>query len=490
MTQLLLTNQKAILFYEKHQHLDFNAMNALFVDVLEKLIDSLSDKIDNSQNTLLIQELTKRMSSIENVVSTQSDAVEQMRGSITSLSSQLHSQVSGIFATHIDSLSNTLREIVKSNNNDSEKNIIRELSVNNELFLNKINSLTDNSEMRNLFSQEVDKLNSAISNGGLSGDKIGDMLTQSRVSLDQSIQEKINSLLSSSNSTNTSMFTELISRLEKTSSTLETVDTYFQKQSGSNTKGKQGEGKLELLLSETFPNASVVNTAGQTAKGDFLLERKDKNKILIDTKDYETVVPIKEVEKIIRDVELNRCHGILISQNSGIAQKDDFEINVHDNNIIVFIHKSLYDPAKIMLAVNIIDHLEPILLKNKENYEESISSDLLMLINREYQELASSKLNLINSIKKTQQELITQVQKLELPTLTKYLETKYANTGKAAFKCDNCCTFYGKNSKSLAAHQRKCKKNVVIASIEEPTENVVINIEPHQMTIETAFSQN
>jgi hypothetical protein len=200
-------------------------------------------------------------------------------------------------------------------------------------------------------------------------------------------------------------------------------------------------------------------------------------------------VPIKEVEKIIRDVELNRCHGILISQNSGIAQKDDFEINVHDNNIIVFIHKCLYDPAKIMLAVNIIDHLEPILLKNKENYEESISSDLLMLINREYQELASSKLNLINSIKKTQQELITQVQKLELPTLTKYLETKYANTGKAAFKCDICGTFYGKNAKSLAAHQRKCKKNVVAASIEPPSENIVINTEPQQMTIETAFSQ-
>ena len=479
MSQFVLTNPKVIEFYEKHQHLDFNTMNVLFVDVLEKLIDSLSDKIDNSQNTLLIQELTKRMASIENVVGNQSEAVKQIHSDVSSLSSQLHNQVSGIFANHIDSLANSLREIVKSNNNDSEKNIIRELSVNNELFLNKINSLTDNSEIRNLFSQEVDKLNNAISNGGLNGDKISEMLTQTRVSLDGSIQEKINSLLSSSNSANTSMFTELISRLEKTSSTLETVDTYFQKQSGSNTKGKQGEGKLEILLSETFPNASVVNTAGQTAKGDFLLERKDKNKILIDTKDYETVVPIKEVEKIIRDVELNRCHGILISQNSGIAQKDDFEINVHDNNIIVFIHNCSYDPFKIVLAVNIIDHLEPILLKNKENYEESISSDLLMLINREYQELASSKLNLINSIKKTHQDLISQVQKLELPALTKYLETKYANTGKAAFKCDICNTFYGKNSKSLAAHQRKCKKAIHISTDNEnviTTNNIVTSV--------------
>ena len=494
MSQFILSNQKAITFYKKHQHLDFNAMNALFVDVLEKLIDSLSDKIDNSQNILLIQELASRMESIEKTITSQGDfllsqneAVNKMQNDVSSISSQLHTHVSGIFATHIDSLSNSLREIVKSNNNDSEKNIIRELTINNDLFLNKINSLTDNSEIRTLFTQEVEKLNHIVSNGGLSTDKISDMLTQSRITLDQSIQDKINSLLSSSNSTNTSMFTELISRLEKTTSTLDTVDIYFQKQNGSNTKGKQGEGKLELLLSESFPSASVVNTAGQTAKGDFILERKERNKILIDTKDYETVIPIKEVEKIIRDVELNRCHGILISQNSGIAQKNDFEINVHDNNIIIFIHKCCYDPFKIVLAVNIIDHLEPILLKNKEKYEESISSDLLMLINREYQELASSKLNLINSIKKTQQELITQVQKLELPALTKYLETKYANTGKAAFKCENCGTFYGKNPKSLAAHQRKCKKIVVTPLSAD--ENIVINTELQQTNIAT-FCQN
>jgi hypothetical protein len=480
MSQFILSNEKAIAFFKKHPHLDFDAMNSILVDVLETLIDSLSDKIDNSQNTLLIQELTKRMSSIETTITSQNKAVNKMQNDVSSISTQLHTHVSGIFANHIDSLATSLREIVKSNNNDSEKNIIQRLTTNNELFLSKISSLTDNSEIRQLFSQEVQKLNQVISNDTLNTETISQMLLKTRDSLDSSIQDRINSLLSSSSASNTSMFTELISRLEKTSSTLETVDNYFQKQSGSNTKGKQGECKLELLLSETFPNASVVNTAGKTAKGDFLLERKEKSKILIDTKDYDTVIPIKEVEKIIRDVELNRCHGILISQNSGIAQKDDFEINVHDNNIIIFIHNCNYDTFKIVLATNIIDHLEPILLKNKENYEESISSDLLMMINREYQELAASKLNLINSIKKTHQELITQVQKLELPALTKYLETKYANTGKAAFKCDICNVFYGKNSKSLAAHQRKCKKTFN-KSI-DTGENIVIDTE-YQPTI-------
>ena len=486
MSEFILSNQRAIDFFSKHTHLDFNTINVMFVDILEKLMDSLSDKIDNSQNTLLIQELAKRINTIESSVSKQQTTMQEMRVDVSSISSQLQQQVTGIFANQIDSLISSMREIVKSNNNDSEKNIIRELTRDNELFLNKINSLTDNSEIRAFFSQTIEQVNQTISkSSSLSPEKINELLLQNRVALDGSIQEKINSLLSSSNSSNTSMFTELITRLEKTTSTLDTVDSYFQKQSGSNSKGKQGEGKLEIILSDIFPNASIVNTSGMTAAGDFLIERTDKSKILIDTKDYETVVPIKEVEKIIRDVEVNRCHGILISQNSGISQKNDFEINIHDNNIIIFIHKCLYDPFKISLAVNIIDHLEPILLENKDNYEESISSDLLTLINREYQELASSKLNLINSIKKTQQDLIGQVQKLELPALTKYLETKFANTGKAAFKCNICNAFYGKNAKSLSAHQRKCKK--INAEITNSSDNVIIETEPQVPHIENTI---
>ena len=235
---------------------------------------------------------------------------------------------------------------------------------------------------------------------------------------------------------------------------------------GSTTKGKLGETKLELVLSEMYPSASIKNTAGLTACGDFIVERKERNKILIDTKDYETVVPIKEVEKILRDIEENYCHGILISQNSGIAQKEDFEINIHHNNIIVFIHHGNYDSEKIRLAVNIIDHLEPFISSKQSEESEAISSETLFFINKEYQELVSQKLNLIHNIKKQQQDIIAQIQKLDLPMLTSYLNQKFANTGKTAFHCDICNAFAGKNAKSLAAHQRKCQKNINIDTSE------------------------
>ena len=37
---------------------------------------------------------------------------------------------------------------------------------------------------------------------------------------------------------------------------------------------------------------------------------------------------VKEVEKMLRDIEVHNCNGILVSQSSGIAQKNDFEIQI------------------------------------------------------------------------------------------------------------------------------------------------------------------
>ena len=163
---------------------------------------------------------------------------------------------------------------------------------------------------------------------------------------------------------------------------------------------------------------------------------------------------------MIRDVEKQNFHGILISQNSGIAQKNDFEINVHDHKIIVFLHNVKYNSEKIKMAFNIIDHLEPYLVNNtndnNEEGEEVISNELLALINKEYQELVSQKLNLIQTIRKSQGDLILQVQKMDLPALTSYLDKKFANTGKTGLVCDVCNVFIGKNPKSLAAHKRRC----------------------------------
>ena len=439
MSNFQLSDPKVLKFINDNPHLDFNQLCGIFVDIIEKLKFNVSEQIDNSQNNKLLQNLLLKMERLEE---NQSQHIQN----------------------NLDILTQNMRDMIKANNHDNEKTIISLITQNNELFINKIDSISNNDSLSQYISSELKQINESIisetSRLNLSETQIIEkinLLFQHKYS---ELEKTIQTHLECNANTQNTNFSTILSRLDQNSSTMNLVDEYFHKQIGSTNKGKLGETKLELILSELYPSALIKNTSGSTACGDFIIERKEKNKILIDTKDYDTCVPPKEVEKILRDMEHNSSHGILISQNSGISQKNDFEINIHNNFIVIFIHKALYDPEKIKLAINIIDHLEP-LISNEES-TESISKEVLSLINKEYQALVSAKLNIIHNIKHDMNKHITQIQKIDLPSLTLFLNKKFANTGKTAFHCERCNQFSGKNAKSLAAHQRKCKGSINI----------------------------
>jgi hypothetical protein len=474
MSSYVLSNEKAIAFFEKHPHLDFNSMNGVFVDIMEKLLQNMCDTIETNNNTELIKQLSRRLETMETSLTQQNNAVNQ---SIQQISNNFTS----LITSHLDSMLSHMRDTIKSNNGDSEKNIMVRMNETTELLLSRVSDMVKNENARSFLVAEIEKISTKVreesermmnsfekTNGEAAITKINNMIVSQYRELDTSFKARIDSFFSSQSSSQGSMYTEIMNRLEKTSSAVDIVGDYFQKQIGSTNKGKHGEAKLEIILSKMFPSGIITNTSGMTACGDFIIERDNRSKVLIDTKDYDTVVPVKEVEKIIRDVEKNNCHGILVSQKSGIAQKNDFEVNVHNHKIIIFLHNAQYDNERLQLAFNMIDYLEPYLIdKNDNEVGEVISCELLVSINKEYQELASQKLNLIQSIKKSQNELVNQVQKMDLPSLTNYLDKKFANTGKAVFKCDKCNIFIGKNAKSLATHKRHCKPvvNNVIETI-------------------------
>lgn len=456
-----LKNKQAIDFYNRHSHIDFDAMNGVFVSILENLMTNLSDKIDNSQNTFLLKQLSDKLNQIEQ---TQTLQINEYNKTYQSISSILH--------THTDQLNQSIRDIILSNNSTSQETLLTHIKTQQQVLTSHLESLYKNQNIETFIEHKINHVHDTIlteskkllntfdtQNKDTIIQSLDSLLSNKHSELDAAVKTRIDCFTSSHSQNNQSTYGEILTKLNQQITTIDKVNLYFDKQLGSNSKGKQGETKLEIVLSQLFSNASIINTSGLTASGDFIIERNDKTKILIDTKDFETVVPVREVEKIIRDMEMNNCNALLLSQNSGIAQKNNFEINVHNNNIIIYIHYANYDPNKIALAVNIIDYLEPILLSQKKNtQEELISSEVLSNINKEYQELVSQKLNLINLIKRNHSELLKNVQKLDLPILTGLLNQKFANTGKTAFTCNICNVFIGKNAKSLAAHQRKCEK--------------------------------
>ena len=467
---LEITDPTVIEFYEQNKHLDINVMNLTFVNIMKNLTDNISNKLDSSQNSYMIKQLTENFNKLTNTVETNylkhSKIIETIQTKLTDISKEIYNTISIMIRSQLDTIQNNLRETIKSNNGDSEKNILHFFSQQNEQFISRLESIVSKGDLRDNISNEIGKINSYISEETTkiiktfeTTDsnqiilKVNELVSNKYNELDTSIKSRLETYISSENNS----YVQLLSKLEPLTSSAEIVGDYFLKQSGSNTKGKAGEGKFEIILSEAFPTASIINTAGQTACGDFIVEQQEKTKILIDTKDYNTVVPVKEVEKFIRDIESNKCNGILVSQYSGIAQKDHFEINIHNNNVIIFIHNCNYSKELIITAFNIIQQLEPIITCS-ENQSETIPSDLLLDFNKEYQDLVSKKNNYMALIKRQRKEADAEFNKLDLPLMTEYLNSKFANTGKTAFKCEICNEWTGKNKMSLAAHQRKCKK--------------------------------
>ena len=42
-----------------------------------------------------------------------------------------------------------------------------------------------------------------------------------------------------------------------------------------------------------------------------------------------------EVDKFLRDVTNKDCHGIFLSQTSGVVGKDNYQIDIHNKNILI-----------------------------------------------------------------------------------------------------------------------------------------------------------
>jgi hypothetical protein len=250
------------------------------------------------------------------------------------------------------------------------------------------------------------------------------------------------------------------------------LEGFLGKYKSSTHKGKLGEGELSSLLHSMYNTAEITNTSGIKASGDFIMKRTDKPDIMIENKEYSYNIPKEEVSKFIRDIDTLNMSGVFISQHSGIAFKQNFQIDINKGNVLVYIQNCQYNAEYIRIAIDIIDNLSP---KLNEFYTEdencSISKDILDDINNDYQSFIAQKDSLQTVLRDFTKRMTTQIEELALPSLDRYLEPKYAYVKDRLFKCDLCNEFNGKSKQALSAHKRGCKKrqtpNIVITTNEE-----------------------
>ena len=124
-------------------------------------------------------------------------------------------------------------------------------------------------------------------------------------------------------------------------------------------KGKVGEQKMLGVLTMLFPKNEIIDTHKDPNRGDFLIVCENEKKILIDNKDYSSNVPKKEIEKFHKDMETNIdvYSGILISNSSGIAKKDDFQIDIINNKPVIYLCNTNKNQEKIKCATDFLKSL-------------------------------------------------------------------------------------------------------------------------------------
>ena len=171
------------------------------------------------------------------------------------------------------------------------------------------------------------------------------------------------------------------------------------------------------------------------------------------------------MRKFERDIQLQKKHGIFLSQNSPITFKSDFHIDIINGLILVYVPNAEYDLNKIKVAIDIVDKLSiyvsELVSKTdkevKEQHQIMSNRDLTAII-KEFTEFGIKKMEAIDMLKMMSKQMIEKLEEMQMPNLNKFL------MGTGQYKsdkmlCQFCGVFNGKNKSSLSAHMRNCYEN-------------------------------
>lgn len=239
---------------------------------------------------------------------------------------------------------------------------------------------------------------------------------------------------------------------------LDDLSEFLGKYNMSSNKGKYGEQNLCSILTSMYPSAEIQDTTGIKASGDFIVKRLDKKPILFENKEYKANIDKDEIAKFIRDIDTQNMNGIFLSQYSGIAFKQNYQIDIHKGNVLVYVQNCEYSSDRIRIASDIVDSLSVKIQELNIGETNNISKEILDDINEEYQTFIVQKESLLMCIKDFQKKMQSQIDSMKLPAMDKYLDSKYAYVKSRDFICNICNVYTGSNRQSLSAHQRGCRK--------------------------------
>ena len=260
----------------------------------------------------------------------------------------------------------------------------------------------------------------------------------------------------------------------------------------SSAKGKCSENLLSSVLHTMFPSGDVEDMTGVKASGDCILSRPHvAHRVMFENKNYERNVDKDEVEKFVRDVDALRTHAVLVSQKSGIAMKQNYQIEIHKGCVMVYIHHGEYSPEKLQIAVDIIDsmalrlahlllqdgaalHADGLGADHPDKHSLLLARDVLDRINDDYAHVVRQREAMALLLRDFHKKMAACIDDVRLPHLEDYLRPHYsiyaankphhphasstASPAETKEVCSHCNSYVANNKAALAAHRRGCLK--------------------------------
>lgn len=453
----LSINNKEIFDFYNEFSLNFEEMNILFYNLLKQIIKSSDHSInENSIITILnkINYLEQKINNNQNQISLQlndykNDFINNMKLILISNNTEyILPSIKEISNNLIDKTKLILNEIIPQN----QINISREIDNNFKLFQSQI--IQETSKLINFpINQKTidDFINNSNQSTNETINKITNLISLTENKIDNKLLsnnskiENIEKIIVENNFNNELLQKNITNILKK-----------FEKGVG---KGNISENILYNILLENFPSASIIYTGNETKEsGDIIFQRYNMPKILIENKDHTSCnVPKQDVEKFIRDCNIQNCSGIMFSQNRGISNKSNFEIQINNGNILLYVHNVNFDIDKIKTSIELIEQFK---IKydeiNTDNNTINIENSLLEEINREFNNYLNQKISLLKIVKDFNDKINTSINELKMPTLENFLSKNFALSTNIT-KENNICQYCNKSiPKSVKRHLKFC----------------------------------
>jgi hypothetical protein len=484
MRKIETSNKKICSFYEANPHINFDAVNLIFIDIFDKLLHEKDKTFQSTLQTQIMNGITDNAAKMTEI----NQSISALKESMFSMNQEnqfiFFSKLTEFRKEYVDDL----QKCFLVNNHESIGPLIEK---NNSALIDKttilLNEMIPKSQTHiqdlvhhfyeSISTDTAQLLKSVDSN--TTKDFLNNFEIKYALML-QNLQQPIYSYISASEERILSNINTLKDGSGQQTKLMSELDQFLHKavvpalQNISKDENKENQcfhnNQLSSVLTKMYHTAEIsTQPAVAVNSGSILLKRLRKPNILIENKDSKENINVDDINTFLVLIDEYNCNGIFISQTSGICTKKNYQIEIHNNNIVVFLHNVEYSSIKIESAVDIIDQLSSKLRQYKGNANDDclIPKDLLDSINTEFQLFLTQKNAVIDVFKESQKKVLSQIDELRFPCLDKFLSTKYsAPIQKPGLKCDLCKCFTANNLKALAAHKRGCvrKNNTITAT--------------------------